>query len=107
MKHQPQGSMASKNFKVIVVGGGPVGLTAAHALTHAKIDFVVLERRPSIVELVGASLVLLPHGMRVLGQLGLFDGLKSISTPLNQVTRGDHNGKDIGIFGFFEHLKQK
>ncbi|ROW08283.1 hypothetical protein VMCG_03175 [Cytospora schulzeri] len=40
-------------FKVIVVGGGPVGLIAAHSLSKAGIDFVVLERRPEVVEEIG------------------------------------------------------
>lgn len=64
------------NFKVIVIGGGPVGLVAAHALSKAGIDFVVLEGRPQIAEDVGASLVLISHNIRVLAQLGMLDQLR-------------------------------
>lgn len=66
------------DFKVIVIGGGPTGLTAAHALSKAGIDFVVLERRPQIFEDVGASLVLFPHNMRVLAQFGLLENLQKL-----------------------------
>ena len=62
-------------FKVIIVGGGPVGLAAAHALHLAGIDFLVLERRPSIVEDKGASLIVHPHTLRVLHQFGVLEEL--------------------------------
>jgi 2-polyprenyl-6-methoxyphenol hydroxylase-like FAD-dependent oxidoreductase len=74
--------MVSNNFKVIVVGGGPVGLTAAHALSLAGIDFVVLEHRASVTIDVGASLVLWPQGLRVLAQLGLWERLERIGAEL-------------------------
>ncbi|OTA54368.1 FAD/NAD(P)-binding domain-containing protein [Hypoxylon sp. EC38] len=70
--------MANGNFKVIVVGGGPVGLTMANALAKAGIDFVVLELRPAVAEDEGASLVLGPQSMRVLAQVGIIDCLKRI-----------------------------
>ncbi|KAI0133452.1 hypothetical protein BJ170DRAFT_163343 [Xylariales sp. AK1849] len=98
--------MGSSNFKAIVVGGGPVGLTAAHALTRANIDFVVLERRSSIVVDAGASLVLLPIGLRVLGQLELLDALSSVSSPLAEVNRFDHNGRNLGDTQYFLHFKE-
>lgn len=62
-------------FKAIIIGGGPVGLAAAHALHLAGIDFVVLERRPAIVEDKGASLIVYPHTFRVLHQFGILDEL--------------------------------
>jgi 2-polyprenyl-6-methoxyphenol hydroxylase-like FAD-dependent oxidoreductase len=99
--------MNSTNFKVIVVGGGPVGLTAAHALSRAGIDFVVLERRPNIVVDAGSNLVLLPMGLRVLGQLGLLDTLNRVSSPLAQVERFDHSGRNLGDTRFFVHFKEK
>ncbi|KAI0841065.1 FAD/NAD(P)-binding domain-containing protein [Hypoxylon sp. FL0890] len=85
--------MANGNFRVIVVGGGPVGLTMANALAKAGIDFVVLEGRPAVTEDQGASLVLGAQSMRVLAQIGILDRLKQIGaeileTRLNTATEG-------------------
>ncbi|KAI8626482.1 hypothetical protein F5Y19DRAFT_446762 [Xylariaceae sp. FL1651] len=74
--------MVNEEFKAIVVGGGPVGLTAAHALSRAGINYVVLEHRHSVAIDVGASLVLWPQGLRVLAQLGLLERLKEIGVEI-------------------------
>lgn len=76
-------SSRSTTFKVIIIGGGPVGLTAAHALYLADIDFVVLERRPEILEDKGASLIVHPHTMRVFHQFGILDDLLPRGAELN------------------------
>ncbi|KAI1499969.1 hypothetical protein F5X99DRAFT_388310 [Biscogniauxia marginata] len=76
--------MSQHGFRAIIVGGGPSGLTAAHALSQANIDFVVLERRKDIVEDVGASLVLQPGSLRVLSQLGLLNRTLAISTDFRK-----------------------
>jgi 2-polyprenyl-6-methoxyphenol hydroxylase-like FAD-dependent oxidoreductase len=99
--------MASKNFKVIIVGGGPVGLTAAHSLSRANLDFVVLERRAKIVEDAGSNLVLLPIGLRVLGQLGLLRKIESVSSPMSRFKRIDREGRDLGDTLFFTYFKEK
>lgn len=64
------------NLKVIIIGGGPTGLIAAHALSRAQIDFVVLEAQSIIAKDVGASLVMMSYSIRVLSQLGLLDKLR-------------------------------
>ncbi|KAF4119296.1 2-polyprenyl-6-methoxyphenol hydroxylase [Geosmithia morbida] len=74
--------MSQSEFKVIIVGGGPVGLVAAHALHHAGIDFTVLEQHEGVFEDVGASVVIFPHNLRVLYQLGLKERLDQISVPM-------------------------
>lgn len=93
-------------FKVIIAGGGPVGLTAALALSAAKIDFVVLEKHRQVVSKAGSDLVLSPVGLRALSQLGLYDEIGDISTPLDIVSRVDHAGHHIGEFKLFLHMKK-
>ncbi|KAH8651654.1 hypothetical protein BGZ61DRAFT_375282 [Ilyonectria robusta] len=99
--------MSSNAFKVIIVGGGPVGLTAAHSLSQANLDFVVLERRTKIVEDAGSNLVLLPIGLRVLSQLGMLPKIESVSSPMSRFRRIDYNGRDIGDTLWFTHSKEK
>ncbi|KAF4770876.1 hypothetical protein HAV15_012486 [Penicillium sp. str.  len=85
--------MVPKSFKVIVVGGGPVGLTAAHALHHAGIDFLILESRSSAVLDQGASLVLSSPSLRIMHQLGVLERLLKIGGELQHtqsMTRDGH-----------------
>lgn len=98
--------MTSRNFKVIIVGGGPIGLTAAHALEKAKIDFLLLEQRDDVVVNTGSNLVLRPNGIQAMMELGLQADLDSVSTPLTRIDRLDHNAHDLGGLEFFEMMKQ-
>ncbi|KAK3328538.1 hypothetical protein B0T19DRAFT_371760 [Cercophora scortea] len=81
-------------FRVILVGGGPVGLVAAHTLSRAGIDFVLLERRETIVPEQGAGIVLYPHTLRVLQQLGLLDDVRTMSLKIHAshiITKDGHH----------------
>lgn len=99
--------MATKPFKAIIVGGGPVGLTAALALSKANIDFIMLEKYGSVIVETGANVVISPIGTRTLSQLGLFDALDHYSTCLTDITRIDHSGRDLGQMNWFLHIKDK
>lgn len=94
-------------FRVVIVGGGPVGLTAAHSLSQAGLDFVVLESRARIVQDAGSNLVLLPIGLRVLSQLGMLPKIESVSSPMSHFKRIDHEGRSIGDTLWFTFLKEK
>lgn len=98
--------MSDTHFRVIVVGGGPVGLTAAHALEKAGIDFVLLEARPEAIINTGSNLVLRPNGIQAMMELGLMAELDAVSTPLTHMDRLDHNAYDLGGLEFFEMMKQ-
>lgn len=99
--------MAREPFKVIIIGGGPSGITAAHALARAGIDFVVLERRDDIVEDLGASLVLGPPSMRVFHQLGIFDQLMDIGCVLDDTRSFTADGYRFKTSSAFQQLKEQ
>lgn len=50
-----------------------MGLYLAHALSKAKIDYVVLEQSDSVVRYQGAGVLLYPQTLRLLDQIGLYD----------------------------------
>lgn len=58
--------MPEPPFKVIVVGGSVAGLTLAHGLERAGIDYVLLEKHKDIAAQVGAGISILPNGARIL-----------------------------------------
>jgi 2-polyprenyl-6-methoxyphenol hydroxylase-like FAD-dependent oxidoreductase len=90
-----------KPFKAIIVGGGPVGLTAAHSFSRADIDFIVLEARNTCTPEAGSSLVLNPASMRVFHQLGLEDQARAASAETQRNIWVDFNGrtcKDVRPF---------
>ncbi|KAI0023503.1 FAD/NAD(P)-binding domain-containing protein [Xylariomycetidae sp. FL0641] len=80
-------------FRAIIVGGGPTGLTAAHALGRAGIDFVMLEARDTVVPEAGSSLVLYPSTMRVFYQLGLKKAAEAASTRMTTNSVVTRSGK--------------
>ncbi|KAK1999780.1 FAD/NAD(P)-binding domain-containing protein [Colletotrichum falcatum] len=98
--------MSSDASPIIVVGGGPVGMTAAHALSRAGIDFVLLESRSTIVLDAGSNLVLSPTGLRALSQFGILPALNKVSSPLAKFRRFDHKGRDIGDTLFFTYVQK-
>jgi FAD dependent monooxygenase len=77
---QPDSS--SKPFRIVIVGGGIVGLTLSHALQLADIDHVVLEKHREIVSLMGAALIVWPGMARVLDQFGLLDKIVATTSPI-------------------------
>ncbi|EOD43355.1 putative fad binding domain-containing protein [Neofusicoccum parvum UCRNP2] len=88
--------MASKGFRVVIVGGSIAGLTLALALEKNNIDFVVLEAYPEIAPQVGASIAVLPNGFRILDQLGCFeDILSKVNCTIDNFIVRDSDGKAL------------
>lgn len=96
-------------FRVVVVGAGPVGLVAGHALRAAGINnFVILEQQKQIVRPVGAALSLHPQTSRILDQLGLYEDVLEVSVPYDGKINVDHRGHVISSsLGLFEVWEQK
>ncbi|KAL4877585.1 hypothetical protein BJY04DRAFT_221957 [Aspergillus karnatakaensis] len=74
-------------FRIIIIGGGPVGLYLAHALTRANIDYIVLERRPSVVSAYGSIICLWPQTLRLIDQIGLLEEVRQLATPFKAKKR--------------------
>src|SRR5688500_15075168 len=66
-------------MKIIIVGGGIGGLTAALALRYHGIEALVLERAAQMTE-VGAGVQIAANGTIVLRKLGLEPALAAIAT---------------------------
>ncbi|KAF2752841.1 FAD/NAD(P)-binding domain-containing protein [Pseudovirgaria hyperparasitica] len=74
--------MSHTDFRVIINGGGPVGLLAAHLLTAAKIKYVILEKSSTVAAEGGACIFLQGSTLRVIEQLGFLEQLIALSTPM-------------------------
>ncbi|KAJ4214447.1 hypothetical protein NW759_010463 [Fusarium solani] len=75
----------------------------ANMLQLYGIDFVVLEAWSDIAPQVGASIGLLPHGNRILDQLGIFDKILDLCPPLDSFHFRDQTGKVICEFRGMNH----
>ena len=76
---------SKSQFKVVIIGGSITGLTLAHCLVRANIDHIVLEKRADIAPQEGAFIGIWPNGARVLQQLGVYDALEKLTTPVNRM----------------------
>jgi 2-polyprenyl-6-methoxyphenol hydroxylase-like FAD-dependent oxidoreductase len=77
-------------MKVVIVGGGIGGLSAARELALRGIACTVLERAPQLNP-VGAGIIMNPNAMQVLERNGLADEVRRDSWPyLTRETRDQH-----------------
>lgn len=72
-------------FRVIIAGGGLVGLTTAHILSKAGIDFVILEQHDNVTPYLGSLLSVMPSTIRVLDQIGLWEPLRRLSDNVQRL----------------------
>src|SRR5579884_1105143 len=75
-------------MRVLIIGGGIGGLTAAVALRRAGIDAHVYEQMRELGE-IGAGLVLGPNAVRVLDGMGFGEPLRKIGV-VSQVQERRH-----------------
>ena len=73
-----------KTTDIVVMGAGPVGLTAAHALTNHHIDYVLLDREQR-TNTHSYALALHPETLELLDTLGLADRVLESSLQLSNV----------------------
>jgi 5-methylphenazine-1-carboxylate 1-monooxygenase len=81
-------------MKVLVIGGGIGGLTAALSLAAAGTEVAVFEQVPSI-EAIGVGINLQPNAVRELIELGLGDALKAVAIETSTLTYYNRLGQAI------------
>ncbi|MCL2394259.1 MAG: FAD-dependent monooxygenase [Acidimicrobiaceae bacterium] len=74
----------ARSPRVIVIGGGIGGLTAAQALTQKGCEVHVYESAPELKE-IGAGVALGPNAMKVLRSLGLEDPIRAVGWEREQM----------------------
>jgi salicylate hydroxylase len=81
--------------RILVVGAGIAGLSAAIAASRAGFDVDVFERSPDFQE-VGAGLQLSPNVSRILLEWGLGPAIEQQAvTPTSVIVRDGHSGRDL------------
>ncbi|KAK4211287.1 hypothetical protein QBC37DRAFT_14535 [Rhypophila decipiens] len=100
---EQQTSKNKTRLRIIIIGAGPTGLLLAHIFSQlqgkveAGIEFIVLERR-SREEIArpehGAALVIWPHTMRVMDQLGLLEGARAIGVETDELKVCDARARE-------------
>ena len=75
----------ARPFRAIIIGGGLLGLTAAHIFAKSDMDYVVLEQHDDLMPKIGSLLSMMPQTFRVLDQLDILEATSPV------MTRVDHN----------------
>ena len=82
-------------MKVMIVGGGIGGLALALALFDAGIEDVDVYESASAVRELGVGINVLPHAVRELTELGLFDDLSAVGIPTGELVFYSKHGQRI------------
>lgn len=98
-------TMAEHQFTVVIAGASIAGLTLALMLQEQGIEYLVLEAYHEIAPQVGASIGLMPNGLRVLDQLGIYESImKAAEVPISEVNFRRPSGKTFWKMKNFDQL---
>ncbi|KAL2787876.1 hypothetical protein BJX66DRAFT_353024 [Aspergillus keveii] len=82
--------------KVLIAGGGIAGLALAVMLEKHGVEYTLLEAYPEIVAPAGAGICMLPHGLRILDQLGCYEALlDKVQDVMEIMTYRDQKGEEL------------
>ncbi|EKG18528.1 Monooxygenase FAD-binding protein [Macrophomina phaseolina MS6] len=81
-----------QHVTVGIIGGGIAGLTLANILEQAGISYVLWEAKSEIAPAEGASIGLMPNGLRILDQIGLLQDVEQYAVPHHSWEYRDSDG---------------
>ncbi|CAI7658434.1 unnamed protein product [Penicillium glandicola] len=92
-------------FRVIIVGAGVAGLTLAHCLEKAQVDYVLLDKGV-VAPPFGTTITLQPHGCRILHQLGMLQEVMESCSTMGRCYYRTQSGKCFLENDFFPIVKK-
>lgn len=90
-----------RNLRIVVLGGGIGGLTAAAFLGRAGYDVTLYERAPEITP-IGAGISLWPNGVKVMHWLGVGDELSALAPPMRTLRYVSPRGQELKVISLTE-----
>lgn len=93
-------------FKVVIMGGGVAGLTLAHCLEKANIDYLLLERGV-ISPAWGTSISIHPNGCRILDQPGPLEEAEKYCVPMERFYNRNSAGYPFDYDFFFQAVRSR
>ena len=93
-------------FRVVIVGAGVAGLTLAHALDLAGIDYVLVDKGV-VAPPWGISITLHPHACRILHQINCFEAVSAQCTTMELFCLRGPDGKVYHEQRFFEAIRKR
>lgn len=90
-----------------IVGGGIAGLTLARMLELANIPYCLWEAYNSFMPSAGASIGLMPNGLRILDQIGVIGELDVYAVPLESWEHRDAEGRIHATFTSMSQYAEK
>ena len=96
-------TMKENSFRVVIVGAGVAGLTLAHSLEKANIDYVLLDKGV-VAPPWGTSITIHPHGCRILHQIGCLDAVSAQCAPMELFKIRNSSGKSFMQDNFFDAI---
>src|SRR5690554_5941942 len=89
--------MAARTHDVIIVGGGPVGLSLGVALTRFApgIRVALVDRRPMSVPKDARASAIASGVQRMFAAMGVWDGMADKANPVMRMKITDSGGSDI------------
>jgi len=94
------------HFRVIIVGAGVTGLTLAHCLDKANIDYLVLDKGV-VAPGFGTTITMQPHGCRILHQIGVLDAVLAQCSTMGGAHCRAPDGKSFASNDFFGVVRKK
>lgn len=82
----------SSRMCVIIINSGITGLTLAHYLDKAGVDYILLEKHQNISANLGGSIGLQANECRILKQLGVYNHLEQWMNDSNFIANCFPNG---------------